>query len=289
MATISIGFWNIDLNTDSNKPELLEVIACLCHENGLDILLLAEHAMLNQNSLLNLIYKYSGKKFIEPQPINSRTKVKIFYNPNALSIQRKLDDDRYSICACEIPSSNPILNERFLLVSCHLTSFATIGHDRDNQDAEIRDLTECINQYERTLICNKTVVVGDLNANPFDAPMVERKRLNALSCKALVRKNSKYKGHRTFYNPMWSHYFDPEENVVSGSYRFNASRNVLRHWNILDQVLVRSELLENFDESSLKIVRKVGNNNLRTRDLRKPNDKKYSDHFPITFQLKFFE
>ena len=96
------------------------------------------------------------------------------------------------------------------------------------------------------------------------------------------------KGYRTFYNPMWSHYFDPEEKVVSGSYRFPVSKDITRHWNILDQVLVRSDLLENFDESSLKIVRKVSNNNLRTRDLRQPNKNKYSDHFPLTFKLKFF-
>lgn len=134
----------------------------------------------------------------------------------------------------------------------------------------------------------RTVLVGDLNMNPFESGLVAAGGLHAVMSREVVSR-----GDRTvqkvsypfFYNPMWSHLGDART-TSAGSYFYQGSGHLEYFWNIYDQVLVRPELAATFDPARLQIVTSVGKRYL-VRDDGRPNRTDYSDHLPIVFELEF--
>lgn len=91
------------------------------------------------------------------------------------------------------------------------------------------------------------------------------------------------KEYKFFYNPMWNLLGDHSPGVP-GTYYLRQSVHKVYFWNILDQVLIRPELLDTFKVEDLKIVDyddKVSLLNAKGH----PNKNKYSDHLPIKFTL----
>jgi hypothetical protein len=143
---------------------------------------------------------------------------------------------------------------------------------------------------EETAGNDRTVVVGDLNMNPFDDGLLDVRGLNALADRRTVqRKDSRRFGivlheeFRLFYNPMWSHFGDDIE--PAGTYYYDKSNaEVDPLWNIYDQVLLRPALLDRFQNKNLKILTTDGVVSFIRRN-GTPNGDVYSDHLPIWFQL----
>ena len=137
---------------------------------------------------------------------------------------------------------------------------------------------------------DRTVVVGDLNVNPFDDALLHVRGLNALADRRTVqRKDPRRFGKRQveefrlFYNPMWSHFGDAVQ--PAGTYYYDKSNpEVDPLWNIFDQVLLRPGLLDRFQNKNLKILTSDGTVPFTLEDGR-PNGDVYSDHLPIWFQL----
>ncbi|MGK7886386.1 MAG: hypothetical protein AB4057_17405, partial [Crocosphaera sp.] len=69
-----------------------------------------------------------------------------------------------------------------------------------------------------------------------------------------------------------------------GTYYLRQSQHKVYFWNILDQVLIRPELLEHFRVEDLEIVDFDGNVSFLTSQ-GYPNKRQYSDHLPIKFTL----
>jgi len=91
--------------------------------------------------------------------------------------------------------------------------------------------------------------------------------------------------YRFFDNPMWSHLGDAASDA-SGSYFHDAAEHVNYCWNIFDQVLLRPEVAERFDPTTLNIVKAVGSRSLVRSDGR-PDRKNGSDHLPLLFEVEF--
>jgi hypothetical protein len=137
---------------------------------------------------------------------------------------------------------------------------------------------------------DNTVVVGDLNVNPFDDALLDVRGLNALADRRPVqRKDPRRFGRvqveefRLFYNPMWGHLGDAV--LPAGTYYYDKSNpEVDPLWNIFDQMLLRPGLLDRFRNKNLKVLTTDGTVSFVWEDGR-PNGDVYSDHLPIWFRL----
>ena len=56
-------------------------------------------------------------------------------------------------------------------------------------------------------------------------------------------------------------------------------------WHAFDQVIIRPNLTDAFDDDSLEIISETKSHNL-LRGNSRPNSNKYSDHLPLFFALK---
>jgi hypothetical protein len=91
------------------------------------------------------------------------------------------------------------------------------------------------------------------------------------------------KEYHFFYNPMWGFLGDLGRGTVSGTIYYSPAKPIVYHWNLYDQVLIRPDLINYFNDEGLDIVTQIGPTNLLTQGKR--IDKKISDHLPIKFEL----
>jgi len=171
----------------------------------------------------------------------------------------------------------------FLLVAVHLRS--GLYQSLASRNAACIDLANDIRSVEERLCIDRTIITGDLNANPFDDGMVAANGIHGLMTQEQVAGGKRKVGGKDFplfYNPMWSFMGDLSEGPP-GTYYYLRSEHVECGWNMFDQVLVRPSMVPLFDFKSLKILTKVGGELLVTE--RERPDKSKSDHLPIVFSL----
>jgi len=87
------------------------------------------------------------------------------------------------------------------------------------------NLAGAILEAERRVGHARTVLIGDLNMNPFEAGMIAADGLNAVMDKRIAAKGfRKVSGKRMqfFYNPMWSRLGD-ESIGPSGTFYYRSS------------------------------------------------------------------
>jgi hypothetical protein len=110
-------------------------------------------------------------------------------------------------------------------------------------------------------------------ANGFNAVMTREVALRG-------KRHFSEEDHPFFFNPMWNHFNDGESRP-GGTFYQNPSQYPSIYWNMLDQVLVRPELVPYFDLSSLKIMTEHSGGALIGENKR-PLE---SDHLPIIFKI----
>jgi len=132
---------------------------------------------------------------------------------------------------------------------------------------------------------DRTIILGDLNMNPFDPAMVGADGLHAVSARSVAAEGSRIvQGHRRkfFYNPMW-HYMGDAGAKPAGTYFYRSSTYLSYFWNTFDQVLLRPPLMNYFQDDALRIVTDI-RGKLLFRNGRISND--YSDHLPIIVTIQ---
>ena len=158
----------------------------------------------------------------------------------------------------------------------------------ESQAFECAELARIIAFEEDRAGHQRTVLVGDFNMNPFEPGLVAAGGRNAVMSRRIAARavrTVQEREYRFFYNPMWAHFGDARSDTA-GSYFYDHAEHVNYFWNLFDQVLIRTELAESFDSSSLRILTAVGERSLVRRDGR-PDDANSSDHLPIVFQMNF--
>ena len=78
----------------------------------------------------------------------------------------------------------------------------------------------------------RTVLLGDLNMNPFEPGLVGAGGLNAVMSRQIASRATRtVQGteYRFFYNPMWGHFGD-RRNHTAGSYFYASSEHVSYYW-----------------------------------------------------------
>jgi endonuclease/exonuclease/phosphatase family metal-dependent hydrolase len=169
-----------------------------------------------------------------------------------------------------------------LLAAAHLP--AKMGGVRDtDQQGWAQWLAEDLVEIEDARKSRATVLVGDFNMNPYDAGMVSAAGLHGLMTEDLARKDDRrHRGmqFRRFYNPAWGLFGDRSPGPP-GTYFWEASVPSNPHWHILDQVLLRPELISSLRE--LRIVDHDGTESLLSKGIPRKSDR--SDHLPLLFRL----
>jgi hypothetical protein len=191
------------------------------------------------------------------------------------------ESDRVSIRRLALPARHELL-----LAVAHLPS--KLHWSDDSQAFECTELARQIMVEEDKGGHRRTVLVGDLNMNPFEAGVVAANGLHSVMSRRVAGRRVRTvqgREYRFFYNPMWAHFNDAGSDTA-GSYYYDNAEHVNYFWNMFDQVLIRPELAERFDSNQLRIVTSVGTRSLVRSDGR-PDDTQFSDHLPIVFELNF--
>ena len=147
-------------------------------------------------------------------------------------------------------------------------------------------LTETIRKKEDEVGHTRTVLVGDLNMNPFEDGVVSSTGLHAVMTRKIAEKKSRIvqdNEYLYFYNPMWSLFGDGSKGPPGTYYYYKAEHKVY-FWNIFDQVLLRPDLIDFFSNDDLMILDSDGKNVLLSSQ-GIPDINVASDHLPIYFTL----
>lgn len=142
---------------------------------------------------------------------------------------------------------------------------------------------EYIKLYENELGHSRTILVGDLNMNPFEKGVVGAKGLHGVMARSIAKSGGRKilgRFYSYFYNPMWG-FFGDGNRGPPGTYYYRRSQHVVYFWNLFDQVLIRPELLDKFKNEDLCILDHYGDKSL----LSKNGLPLISDHLPIVFKI----
>jgi len=174
--------------------------------------------------------------------------------------------------------------DSFVLVAAHLPS--RLYADENDQHGHCMDLSTAIRRVEGQVGHERTIVMGDLNLDPFSPGMTSAKGLNAvMSLKQALKRSRSFNGEKypLFYNPMWSHFGDLP-NGPTGTYFRDSNGLCDTFWHMIDQVLFRPDVAIRFLSSSLEILTTDGQNSL-IHPKGHPDKRKASDHLPVTFSV----
>jgi len=171
-----------------------------------------------------------------------------------------------------------------LLASAHFISKSNISSDE--QGIVAVELAKEILRVEEHVGHQRTVVVGDLNMNPFDIGVTGVTSLHAVMTKHIADKKERVfqgKKYRFFYNPMWGFFGDRTIGPPGTYYHSSPSPGDI-FWHMIDQVLLRPALMNLLHD--LTIIDFIGAESLLTENAGVPRASDYSDHLPLAFRLQ---
>ena len=263
-------FWNV------NKKPIENLIKELAFQYDIDVILLAEYES-DPTKLLLTLNKDSFGYFLAK---SNCSKIRIFSKFRDEFFPAISESDRLTIRNLKLPGLQDIL-----LASVHFPS--KINFSAESQADECVNLTDSIKEVENRIGHSRTILVGDLNMNPFESGVVSSRGLHATMSQRIAQKGNRIvqgKAYSFFYNPMWNFLGDFSP-FPAGTHFYQSSEHVAYFWNMYDQVLVRPELLDKFAIEDLKILDSIGEKSLLT-NAGLPNKKLASDHLPVFFRLK---
>ena len=267
-------FWNI------NKQPLEPLVAQLAHERAVDVVLLAECE--DPRAVLQALNKEIEHPYRHQQnPIKSKVE---FFSRSPYGNIQSLGDYRGLTFRRLLPPESA----EIMLVGTHLPS--KLRMSEQEQMLQCAPLVRQIAEYEARLGHSRTLVIGDLNMNPFEPGIVAAGGFHAVSSRQVAQRMARQvqgERYKFFYNPMWSH-FGEQPTGPPGTYYYDNSASVNIFWNIFDQVLIRPELLPNFRDETVSVVAHIGGKSLLSRS-GQPNKRLGSDHLPLLFALDLTE
>ncbi len=146
------------------------------------------------------------------------------------------------------------------------------------------ELAKDITSVEKRERHERTLLVGDLNANPFETATAWAGSLHGVMTADIARRETRGirgRDYPMFYNPMWGVLGDRTPGPP-GTYYRTSSETVNYFWNAYDQVLLRPALMDWL--SDLQIMTTDGVNSLVTSS-GLPDAATGSDHLPLIFRL----
>jgi hypothetical protein len=266
----TLAFWNL------GRQKHISTLVDFIEENGVEILLVAEQEFGDAE----LIVAYSartGRSLYSPEIIDTRVR---FYSLFPADRFRPVADDAH----VSIKEYQPLVGKSLLLVGVHLPS--KLYQREFDQPFEAGRLIARIEEAEKLVGHDRTVILGDFNMNPFEPGMVACDALHGVMDRRIAEKGARTVNgvsRRYFYNPMWALMGD-HTSAALGTYFLPSGSHTHYFWHTFDQVLIRPSLLAAFREEELRLVETVGHRSLLAKN--SPGlDRKISDHLPILLKL----
>lgn len=260
-----ILFWNTHNNTEIN-PILNELII----ENKISIVVLAEY----NADILQLISNLANNGIEMKQYITlGESRIKII--GDITDVIPGIQNKYYSL---------QIIRKKYILCCIHLPSQIYTKNEEARRIIIKRIITD-IEKAEDDNSTENTIIVGDLNINPFDHGCIDAELFHSLPYYEVAKKKSRIvadESFKMFYNPMWNILGDFCEPY--GTYYYNGSNGDNIFWHTYDQVMIRPVLRESFIDDSLKIITETHYFGLL--NINGHPDKKISDHLPLIFEIK---
>ncbi len=264
-------FWNV------GKNALSKYIANASLSLYVDFVILAECAESSADILKELNLARPQRTYWEFT--GGISSLKFFTCLPPQSVRAISDNGRVSIRSIEPP-----LGPSILVAAAHLRS--KLQADDEDQHEVAMALNPIIREAEKAEGHQRTIIIGDLNMDPFDRGMISANGLHAVMDKRVALKRARTvlgKSYDYFYNPMWSRMGD-ESRGPPGTYFLNRSGHVInRFWSSFDQVLLRPDLLPFYDNSHLHVLDQIGSTPLMSNGVPNQN---ISDHLPIVIDLQ---
>jgi len=267
---LTILFWNL------NGRHLHPLVAQLAQKEAIDILVLAE-CKVAYPDLLNALNAGNFRKYV--MPFSPTRRLQILTSLPFKSLRPIHDAGSISVRRIVPP-----LGDELLLVAVHLPS--KTFQDSPEQTFGLVRLAGIIEEAEEKVQHNRTLVIGDLNLNPFERGVVSADGLHGVMTRHIALGGSRVVDgvrRKFLYNPMWSRFGD---NSIGppGTYYYRGTTQTVYFWNIFDQVLLRPDLLPFFRDEDLKIITKIEDVSLLSSS-GLPDKSAGSDHLPILIRL----
>jgi len=177
------------------------------------------------------------------------------------------------------------IGNEILVAAIHFPS--KIWRSHSDQKTWACRISDEIRNAERALGHTRTVLVGDLNMNPFEDAMISADGFHGVMTIERALKGSRTHGgkhYAFFYNPMWGLFGDNSQGPP-GTFHRQGSDILEYFWHIYDQVLIRPSLLEGNDRFTVRILdRSLSTSFLSANGL--PDVDGVSDHLPLLFNLR---
>lgn len=276
MNNLNFLYWN------TYTKDLTDEIFDLVKDNTINFVVLLENSA-NEILLVNKL-KMFDNNFVHHSINRIFKKPKIFSSIPLIKIKEINGHGRYGIYEIEFKD-----NSKLLLVIVHFPSKKDWGNPSDHFGLCV-ELKGDIEAAELNVGTKNTIILGDFNMNPFEDGLISSSGLHNVNNKEIaLTKNRFYQGrdYDFFYNPMWSFFGENSKGFAQGTHFYNTHRPICHYWNIYDQIIIRPELIPNFDETKLDIITSISSKSL----LKKINgynriDLNVSDHLPLKFELK---
>lgn len=263
-------FWNL------NQSERRDLVCRLARQENVDVIILAESALHIARFLeeINDAPQHFHYAHGECGHLTFFTRFQPILFPTIF------ESHRVSIRRLDLPARNKVT-----IVAAHLPSKQAFSDD--SQFFESMHLARLIDDAERQEGHQRTIVIGDLNMNPFETGMVAaRGGLHAVMSRHVAARASRtvqQENYKFFYNPMWSHFGDRDD--AAGTFYYDSPEALCYFWNIFDQVLLRPDLLSGFKHEQLRIVSEVDGVSLLKNGC--PDKTIASDHLPVLLEVDF--
>lgn len=263
-------FWNV------KKNPLGPIVSQIVQEHNVEIIILAECSdpdaiLVDLNSETEHLFHLTESQ---------GTRVVIYTRFPAKYIETVHSDKFFTIRRIFLPERREIL-----LAAMHLES--KLHRSDSHRWGKARDVSAKIRQVESERGISRTVLVGDLNMNPFDMGAIVADGLHAVMTRAIARKKNRRVGEDVypfFYNPMWGRFGDTTKGPPGTYHKTTSSRDEY-FWHTFDQVLIRPDLIDSFDEAKLQVLTVCGGIEF-LKESGIPDDSRVSDHLPLLFDLK---
>jgi hypothetical protein len=247
---LTVLYWNFK----SQRADRVSVVSRVVRRHKVDLLVLAD-TLVDLTELLDELRLVDGRFALWEDPW---TTLKVFTRFPSTDLEHYGTAGQTTVWRLRRGGLD------VLLAAAHFYSRRTAG--REVQDVLVEETRRTIIDAEQRANHRRTILFGDMNMEPFDKGIINhRTGLGALPTRGLTRKRSEDPSNnlRWFYNPAWSRMgrepseYGPHtyEDGPPGTYYYRSSLDPFNlYWCHYDQLLVRPELFDFFDDRSFRIL-----------------------------------
>lgn len=178
MPTLSFFFWNV------MRKNLGYVLSDLVNDHPVNVLLIAE-SLVDDQDILNIINRNLTETYHAISGVDDKVRI---FTTLPLNFWEKRQSDplnaRMAIWSIRIPNT-----PEFLLAVAHFVSKRS--EDSDGQLMLAQELSKEIQRVEQSVGHQRTLIVGDLNMNPFDPGVTGAAALHGVMTKHIALKRTR--------------------------------------------------------------------------------------------------